>query len=85
MEEIIPKNTSFKDFEIEYEFPKIGHITMLLNARCIPAAGKRPSLILLAIEDITDAKKKERQYQDTLTRLEKQVEELKGKEQKRPA
>jgi two-component system CheB/CheR fusion protein len=79
LEEIIPQNTSFKDFEVEHDFPKLGHKTMLLNARRLPAAGKRPSMILLAIEDVTDTKKKERQHQGTISRLEKELEKLKGR------
>jgi two-component system CheB/CheR fusion protein len=54
LEKIIPRNTSFQDFEVEHDFPKIGKKSMLLNARRIPAAGEHPSLIMLAIEDVTD-------------------------------
>ncbi|MFZ2088677.1 MAG: CheR family methyltransferase, partial [Desulfobaccales bacterium] len=54
LEDIVPKNTSFQDFKVEHTFPEIGHKTMLLNARRIPAAGENPSMILLAIEDVTD-------------------------------
>jgi two-component system CheB/CheR fusion protein len=43
LEEIIPKNASFKDFEVEHDFPHIGKKTMLLNARRIPAAGSIPA------------------------------------------
>ena len=35
LEEIIPQNTHFNDFEVDHEFPAIGHRTMLLNARRI--------------------------------------------------
>ena len=49
---------------------------MLLNARRIPEVGEQASMILLAIEDVTDTKKKEHRYQETISRLEKQVEEM---------
>jgi len=52
LEEIIPGNNSFDDFEVSHHFPVIGQRTMLLNARMIEQAGQQ-SLILLAIEDIT--------------------------------
>jgi two-component system CheB/CheR fusion protein len=71
LEEIIPQNTSFQDFKVEQDFPKIGPKTMVLNARRIPTVSEHPSMILLAIEDVTDTKKKELRYQETMSRLEK--------------
>ncbi len=61
LEEIIPKNTYFNDFEVDHEFPTIGRRTMLLNARQIHQIDTNKQLILLAIEDITDEKKLESQ------------------------
>jgi two-component system CheB/CheR fusion protein len=54
LEEIIPENTEFHDFQVEHDFPEIGHKQLLLNARRIDQAGGRPQLILLAIEEVTD-------------------------------
>ncbi|MGA7561817.1 MAG: chemotaxis protein CheB [Desulfobaccales bacterium] len=54
LEEIISKDTSFKDFAAEVEFPDLGRKKMLLNARRIPGGESQPALILLAMEDITD-------------------------------
>jgi len=56
LEDILPKNTFFKGFEVAHEFPSIGHKVMILNARQIhikedPAF---PPIILLAIEDVTE-------------------------------
>ena len=56
LEEIIPENTEFHDFEVGHDFPEIGHKQILLNARRIDQAGGRPQLILLAIEEVTDGK-----------------------------
>ena len=56
LEEILPKNTSFDNFEVEHDFPRIGKRTMLLNARRIYREGKKTQMILLAIEDITEGK-----------------------------
>lgn len=55
LEKIIPRNTQFKDFEVEQEFPNIGRKVMLLNACRLKLAGTH--MILLAIEDITERKK----------------------------
>jgi PAS domain S-box-containing protein len=59
LEEIIPKNTHFNDFEVDHEFPAIGRKRMLLNARRIYREGKGADMILLALEDITDQKQSE--------------------------
>ena len=59
LEDILPKNTFFKGFEVDHEFPFIGKKIMILNAREIhfkedPSAGLFPPIILLAMEDVTD-------------------------------
>jgi len=59
LEDILPKNTFFKGFEVSHEFPFIGRKVMILNARQIhfkenPGAELFPRIILLAIEDITE-------------------------------
>ena len=57
LEEILPRNTQFDDFEIEQDFARIGRKTMLLNARRIHHDGIRTRMILLAIEDTTERKR----------------------------
>ena len=57
LEEILPKDTSFQDFEIEREFADIGVRTMRLNARRIAQGDSGTRMILLAIEDVTERKK----------------------------
>src|SRR6185369_4640613 len=59
LEDILPKNTFFKGFEVEHEFPSIGRKVMILNARQIhfkeDANTKLfPPTIFLAMEDVTD-------------------------------
>jgi PAS domain-containing protein len=49
LENILPEEKVFNDFEVSREFPKIGLKMMLLNARQLDTT----QLILLAIEDIT--------------------------------
>jgi PAS domain S-box-containing protein len=59
LEELLPEHGEFFDFQVEHDFPEIGIITVLLNAReMVQGPGKRP-LILLAIEDITARKQAE--------------------------
>ncbi len=57
LETILPKNTSFNDFEVRHTFESIGQKLMLLNARRIVFEGHKTRLILLAIEDKTEQKK----------------------------
>jgi len=54
LEDILPRNTSFEDFEVENSFPKIGFRSMRLNARRIRRNGDGGALILIAIDDVTD-------------------------------
>jgi len=69
LEEILPKSTVFLDFEIDHDFRNLGRRIMVLNARRIFHETKRMQMVLLAIEDITERKREEREL--------KQAEELK--------
>lgn len=56
LEDILPKNTFFKGFEVTHDFPSIGRKIMILNARQIHFQEGPVSqhIILLAIEDVTE-------------------------------
>jgi len=72
LEDILPKNTTFDDYEVEHDFATIGRKTMLLNARRIYQEVNKTQMILLAIEDITERKQAEeklRQYHEHLEEL----------------
>ncbi|MDR7555746.1 MAG: PAS domain S-box protein [Armatimonadota bacterium] len=64
LEEILPLNTSFDDFEVVHDFPHIGRRTMLLNARRMFRRGQKAPMILLAIEDVTDRRRIEQQLRE---------------------
>lgn len=57
LEEIVPKNNSFYDFEVEHTFPKIGTKTMLLNAHRIVQQSINEELIVLTMVDITEVRR----------------------------
>lgn len=57
LEEVIPKNNPFYDFEVEHTFPVVGLKTMLLNAHRIIKQSKKEELIVLTIADITEVKR----------------------------
>ena len=54
LEEVLPRNTFFNDFEVEHNFENIGLKIMRLNARRIHGNSNRTRMILLAIEDVTE-------------------------------
>jgi nitrogen-specific signal transduction histidine kinase len=59
LEDILPKNTFFKGYEVAHDFPFIGRKVIMLNARQIhptetSATGVFPPIILLAMEDVTE-------------------------------
>ncbi len=54
LQEILPRNTSFDDFEMDYQSERAGRRTLLLNARRVANAGDKPGRILLAFDDITE-------------------------------
>jgi diguanylate cyclase (GGDEF)-like protein len=61
LENILPMNSAFEDFEVKHYFESLGWKTMLLNARKIYRKMNNVEMILLAIEDITARKKAEEQ------------------------
>jgi PAS domain S-box-containing protein len=67
LEEILPQNNSFEDFEVQHEFPHIGPRDMLLNARCMHGEDEKTELILLGIEDITERRELERKRRELET------------------
>ena len=76
LEDIIPKTTSFDDFEVEHVFPDIGKRIMLLNACRIYLEANRTKLIILTIEDITERKK--------IEELREKIRELEARLKKNP-
>jgi PAS domain S-box-containing protein len=68
LETILPRKTTFDNYEVEHDFATIGKRIMLLNARQIKRALGKEHIILLAIEDITE--RKEIEYGREKTRKE---------------
>ncbi|MBK9401421.1 MAG: PAS domain S-box protein [Bacteroidetes bacterium] len=54
MEDIVPKNNFFYDFEVRHVFPVIGEKVLQLNANKVFQKSIGEELILLSINDITD-------------------------------
>jgi two-component system NarL family sensor kinase len=75
LERVLPTRKALEGFEVRHEFPAIGQRTMLLNARQIRTRGGAATLILLAIEDITERRKAEQVMRELLARLVESQEE----------
>ena len=63
LEDVLPQNSTFNDFEVDHEFEHLGRRIMLLNGRRLEDPASRSQWILLAIEDITDRVQHERELQ----------------------
>ena len=74
LEEVLPENHTFQDFEVEHDFSTIGRKVMLLNARRIRRPGNNSVLILLAIEDATERRDVQRQLEISETRFRRLFE-----------
>lgn len=73
LEALLPTATRIDEFEVEHDFPEIGHRWMVLNAQRMPGHGDRPDLILLAFDDTTERKQAERHREMLITELSHRV------------
>ena len=76
LERIVPEHGVMEGFEVERDFPRIGHRTMLLNARKVFYAGNGHTTLLLAFEDVTERRRTERALQDLLEQKEMLLSEM---------
>lgn len=75
LDDILPKHTFFKGFQVAHEFPNIGRKVMILNARQIHIeetnfSTESKSFLLLAMEDVTDMMR----VAETLSNHAKEIE-----------
>src|SRR5262249_34539999 len=61
LEEVLPKSQTVMNFVVEHVCESIGARTMVLNAQKLPSTPDSKPMILLAIEDITERRKAERE------------------------
>lgn len=69
LKEVIPQTGGFSEVPVEQDFPGVGHKSLLLHARRLERTDSSRQLILLAIEDITERQRLERQKADFFATL----------------
>ncbi len=77
LEDILPKNNRFHDFEVDQDFPLVGHKTLLLNAHRIEQISKNEELIVLTMLDITELRKLANELQTKQKKVLKELIEAK--------
>ncbi len=73
LEDILPHQTQVSAYAVTHEFKGIGERTVLLSARVIPRQAERDNQILLAIEDVTDRTRAERELKRINAELDLRV------------
>lgn len=53
LEQVLVANTSVTAYKVSHDFTTLGHKTMLINARKVPAMENRSARLLLVFEDVT--------------------------------
>ena len=76
LEKIIPEHRVMEGYEVEHEFPGLGHRTMCLNARQVFYEGGADTTILLGMEDVTERRVLERDKDELLRQKDVLLEEL---------
>jgi PAS domain S-box-containing protein len=76
LEDILPKDSKFDNYQVEHEFATVGRRVMLLNARQIQGVLGKERIILLAIEDVTERRQAEEVLQLAHDELGQRAKEL---------
>lgn len=77
LEDILPQNTNFHDFEVDHDFETIGRKIMRLNARRIYDDGNQTQFILLSIEDVTEHEYHKRRLEEIVEERTAEIRNLK--------
>lgn len=76
LEEIIPQQTFFNNFELKHHFGSLGERVMLISGRKVKNAPGKPQQIFLAIEDITESIIVQNRIKESEAKYHKFIEEL---------
>ena len=76
LEAVIPKSTAVEGYEVEHDFPHLGRRIMRLDARRMFHPDHNGTTLLLAVEDITNGRRKEQEKDLLLGELQHRVRNL---------
>ena len=76
LEKIIPEHGVMEGYQVEHEFPDLGHRTMCLNARQVFYEEGAEPTILLGMEDVTERLILEREKDELLRQKDVLLEEM---------
>jgi chemotaxis protein methyltransferase CheR len=76
LEQIIPEQGVMEGYEVEHDFPHLGHRTMYLNARQVFYKEGAETTILLGIEDVTERRILEHEKDGLLRQKEVMLDEM---------
>lgn len=76
LEDILPRESAFRDFAVDHVFPQLGRRHMLLNGRRLRQHNARRELILLAIEDVTERRMAETARHEAEARFTEMVKNV---------
>jgi two-component sensor histidine kinase len=76
LEEIIPQHTTIEEYEVQHDFPTLGHRIMLLNARKVFYEGNNSTSVLVAMEDVTERRTLEREKDELLRQKDLLLREM---------
>ncbi|MBA3684458.1 MAG: PAS domain-containing protein [Planctomycetes bacterium] len=76
LEDVLPSNSAFDDFEVTHEFADIGWRSMLLNARRLESGAAQSHRVVLVIADITERSLLAKRLKDTAAELLRSNAEL---------
>lgn len=77
LEGIIPRHGVMEGYEVEHDFPDLGHRRICLNARQMFYEHGAGASVLLGIEDVTEQRALEREKEELLRQKDVLLEELK--------
>jgi PAS domain-containing protein len=69
LDDVVARNGSFRDLEVTKAFPNVGTRTLQLSARRVETGARRPRLIRLTIQDLTEQRRLEASLRSDAQRL----------------